>query len=174
MPNKKNSDVVYLPAIGTQGIKGEIIYDSKPVYENQSVKYQGFYRDKSTGEVKNQSLRHIRGRFVSTGAGTYSDSYTIKKRFIITSVTVWKDVTAGAIAAGGFYFGPATGPASMHIVMEWRHNGTIDCHAGQTFDFSAAPIVIENAYNNTFKVDLVALPTVNDTIAYHIAGWEED
>jgi len=62
----------------------------------------------------------------------------------------------------------------MTIKLGWRHNGTIACDDSMTFDLSAAPLIIEDAYNNTFRVDLAALPVANDTVSYFIAGWEED
>lgn len=164
---KKSSDIVYVPAIGTQDIKQEIIKKENPQYEAQSVKYQGFYKDPYTGELKTQTLRHIDGFFVSTGAGSYTATYTIRKRFVVTHVTIIKQVTAGAIAVGEVYI------SDDRLRIRWRHNGTQAYDKAHTFDFSSCPLVL-SAADNTITIAATALPTANDTIYYHIAGWEED
>lgn len=87
-------DVVYVPAIGTQDIKQEILTKQTPDYEASGVKFQGFYRDPYTQEIKTQNRFTYCLQF---NTPTSSDTITIPtgQTYYITKLSVSFNNTGG-------------------------------------------------------------------------------
>lgn len=166
---KKISDVVYVPAINTQQIKQEIIDTSKPIYENQGVKYQGAYRDKSSGEIRNQNLRHI---YTYLDDGALTRTITIsQKRFVITNLIVYPAVQGRGAGFENDHSNVVLKDAGGQTIWAIRYR----IYAGLTYpinyDFSNAPLIMQGA---SFSLESVYVLPATDVISFYIVGYEED